>query len=65
MLEIFRDEAGNAALSVGGKRKHMIPVQKTMAVIRERMQDTSLQLHVDDGGRVFAVRYGGRMIPRA
>lgn len=64
-LEIYRDESGNAALKISGEAKKMIPIQQTVAVVREKMQDTPLRLHLDDHGRVFAVGYGGRMVPRA
>ncbi len=64
MIEIFKDDSGKAALMIGGKCKQMIPIQRTVAIIRNGMQDTPLQLHFDDDERVFAIRYGGRMIPR-
>lgn len=64
VLEIGKDETGSPVLLSDEKNRSLIPIGKYSAVIRDRMVDTSLQLHCDDNGSVFAVRYGGRMIPK-
>lgn len=65
VLEIGKNPTGTPTLLLNGNPKKIIPINKVDAVIRDKMTDNSLRLHFDHLGRVFAVRFGGRMIPRA
>lgn len=64
VLKLGMDEEGRPLLFVDGQFKKLVPVGSSGAVIQDKMTDSSLQLHLDDNGQVFAVRYGGRMIPK-
>lgn len=65
VLELYKKEDGTAGLKTDGKEQNLIPVNSSEAIIRNKMTDGYLQLCQNEADGIFAVRYGGRMIPRA
>ena len=63
-IELFRKENGEIGMRLEGKEQVMIPVNPYMAIIRGKMSDGNLSLYWRNG-HVFAIRYGGRMIPKS
>ena len=47
-----------------GKEQNLIPVNPRMAIIRGKMTDGNITLYWRNG-KIFAIRYGGRMIPKS
>lgn len=57
-------EGGELKVRQSGRDSHFIMVQETLGIIQGPFKDGTLRLHADENGRVFAVGFGGRMLPR-
>lgn len=62
-VEIYL-ENGDVKVKIGGKEKRFVPVQENLGIIRNPDKDAPLKLFEDDNGRIFAVSFGGRMLPK-
>lgn len=63
-LEI-RNENGTVEVLVDGREKPFVMVQEDLGMVRGYVKDAYLKLYKDADGHIFAVGYGGRMVPRA
>lgn len=57
-------EDGRIKVLNGGREGNFLMVQENLGVLRGSHKDAYLQLFSDGEGRIFAVGFGGRMIPR-
>lgn len=60
----IRLEDGALKTRVSGKEVLMVPVQEYLGIIRNPGNDAPLKLFADENGEIFAVGFGGRMLPR-
>lgn len=64
-LELYEEEKeGDIQARVNGKKVSFVTVQEDLGLIREMNKDACVKLFRDEEGAVFAVGYGGRMLPR-
>lgn len=58
-------ENGDGVLAVvEGREKNLVMVQENLGIIRGYAKDAYLKLFKDENGGVFAIGFGGRMLPR-
>ena len=58
-------ENGDGVLAVvEGREKNLVMVQENLGIIRGYAKDAYLKLLKDENGGVFAIGFGGRMLPR-
>ena len=63
--EVEIRENGDGVLAVGeGREKNLVMVQENLGIIRGYAKDAYLKLFKDENGGVFAIGFGGRMLPR-
>ena len=63
--EVEIRENGDGVLAVvEGREKNLVMVQENLGIIRGYAKDAYLQLFKDENGGVFAIGFGGRMLPR-
>lgn len=62
-MEILMKD-GEMKVSQGGKLSDLLMVQETLGVIRGPFKDAYLRFYMDEDDNVFAVGYGGRMLPK-
>ncbi len=60
----IQNENGGIAVLVDGQEKPFVMVQECLGIVRGYIKDAYLKLFKDADGHVFAVGYGGRMLPR-
>lgn len=63
-VELYQKEDGCLGMRLEGKEQTILPVSPYMAIVRGKMSDGNVSLYWR-GGHVFAIRYGGRMIPKS
>lgn len=63
-LEIYKKENGQIGLTSNGKTMDVIPVHPKGAIIRNKMSDNYMRLHITEERGLFAVTYGSRMFPK-
>ncbi len=63
-VELYQKEDGTVGMRTDGKEQNLIPVNPRMAIIRGKMTDGNITLYWRNG-KIFAIRYGGRMIPKS
>lgn len=65
-LELYRgaENAGRMEARVGGQEVRFVAVQENLGIIRNTNKDAYVKLFRREDGTVFAVGYGGRMLPR-
>ena len=63
LLEIRENGDGVLAV-VEGREKNLVMVQENLGIIRGYAKDAYLKLFKDENGGVFAIGFGGRMLPR-
>lgn len=61
----IKAEDRTVAVCVDGQEKPFVMVQEDLGIIRGYVKDAYLKLYKAADGQVFAVGYGGRMLPRA
>ena len=57
-------EGDSLKTRVSGKEVLMVPVQEYLGIIRNPGNDVPLKLFENEKGEIFAVGFGGRMLPR-
>lgn len=62
-VEIFL-ENGDPCAKINGRRVRFVTVQENLGLARGAERDAAIQLFPDADGGIFAVGYGGRMLPR-
>ena len=63
--EVEIRENGDGVLAVvEGREKNLVMVQENLGIIRGYAKDAYLKLFKDENGGVFAIGFGGRMLPR-
>lgn len=62
-MEILMKD-GEMKVSQGGKLSDLLMVQETLGVIQGPFKDAYLRFYMDEDENIFAVGYGGRMLPR-
>ena len=62
-VEIY-EENGKVCVRADGKIQPFIMVQENLGLIRGFAKDAYLKLFKDGDGNVFAIGFGGRMLPR-
>lgn len=60
----IQNENGGIVVLVDGQEKPFVMVQECLGIVRGYIKDAYLKLFKDADGHVFAVGYGGRMLPR-
>lgn len=64
-VELYLKDESHMGMKVNGQEQSIVPVQPQAAIVRSKIKDGYVELHVDDDGNVFAIGFGGRMIPRS
>ena len=62
-IEIYL-ENGEPSVRVDGKESAFIPVQEYLGIIRKPDKEAYLKLFENENGEIFAIGFGGRMLPR-
>lgn len=62
-MEILMKD-GELKVSQGGKLSDLLMVQETLGVIQGPFKDAYLRFYMNEDDNVFAVGYGGRMLPK-
>ncbi len=62
-IEIFEKD-GMIAAKEGEKQLNFVPVQEFLGIVRNPDKDAYVKFFEDDNEKIFAVGYGGRMLPR-
>ena len=62
-VEIFLKD-GVPAARVNGTEGAFLPVQEYLGIFRKAEKDDYVKLYPDAEGKIFAVGFGGRMLPR-
>lgn len=62
-VDIFETEEG-MKIRVDGNEKNLIMVQENLGIVRGYVKDAYLTLFKDEDEKVFAIGFGGRMLPR-
>lgn len=62
-VEIYLKD-GNVHVRADKKEQNFIMVNETTGLIRGFLKDAYIMLHKDENGEVFAIGYGGRMLPK-
>lgn len=62
-VDIVETDSG-ISVFVDGREKNFVMVQENLGIIRGYVKDAYLSLFKDEDEKVFAVGYGGRMLPR-
>ena len=62
-IEIFEKD-GVVGAREGEKVLNFVPVQEFLGIVRNPDKDAYVKFYENDEGKIFAVGYGGRMLPR-
>ena len=62
-VELYQKGDGSLGMRLNEKEQNVIPVSPYMAVICGKRSDGMISLYRRNGN-IFAIRYGGRMIPK-
>ena len=63
LVEIVMED-GRVCVRADGKLQPFIMVNETTGLLRGLLKDAYIKLYKDEEGQVFAIGYGGRMLPR-
>lgn len=63
IFEVLPDELGQVKAKINDKPADLMPINPYMAVMRNRFSDAIITFYKKEG-TVFAMRYGGRIIPK-
>lgn len=63
-LELYKKENGQIGVINNGKKLHVIPIYPRAAMIRAKMSDGFMRLHITEEKGLFALTYGSRMFPK-
>lgn len=65
VVELYEKADGRIGARTDGEEKHIIPTGPKTAIVRNRYTDTFVKLIETEARGLYAIQYGGRMIPRA
>ena len=62
-ITIFEKD-GNLAVKEGETLLRFVPVQEFLGIVRNPDKDGYVRFFENENGEIFAIGYGGRMLPR-
>ena len=64
IVELYAKEDGRIGARTDGEEKHLFPTGPRTAIVRNQYTDTFVKLIETEARGLYAIQYGGRMIPR-